>query len=64
MTDAAVGEPFVRILANLADAEPDAPAVTCGTDSVTRAELERRATALAHAYQRLGVRQGDLVTIG
>ncbi|MUM17770.1 MULTISPECIES: AMP-binding protein [unclassified Mycobacteroides] len=64
MSDAAVGEPFVRILADLAVAAPDTPAVTCGAESVTRAELERRATALAHAYRRLGVREGDLVTIG
>lgn len=56
--------PYVRILADLATASPDAPAVTCGAESVTRAELERRALALAHAYRRRGVRHGDLVTIG
>lgn len=57
-------KPYVRILRELADERPDAAAITCGDESVTRAELESRSNRLARAYQDLGVGFGDFVTIG
>lgn len=42
----------------------DHPAVTCGEHSQTYAELHRRSNRLAHGLEKLGVRQGDLVSIG
>lgn len=57
-------QPYVRILRNLAKERPDAPAITCGDESVTREELESRSNRLARAYQALGVGFGDFVTIG
>jgi bile acid-coenzyme A ligase len=49
-----------------AERDPDRPAITeAGTDrTVTRAELERRTNKLARTYERLGVKEGDFVTIG
>jgi len=57
-------KPFIRILRELADADPAAPAITCGDHSVTRSELEARSNRLARAYEELGVGFGDFVTIG
>ena len=54
---------FARRFADLAAARPDAPAVTCGDERVTRAELEARADRLARRLRDLGVGQGDMVTI-
>lgn len=51
-------------LARLAEADPDRPAVTCGPETLTRRELDRRTNALARAYADCGVVAGDLVTIG
>ncbi|MCW2966855.1 MAG: baiB [Solirubrobacteraceae bacterium] len=51
-------------LAELAAAAPDAPAITCRGETVTRIELERRTNQLARAYQGLGVTPDSLVTIG
>ena len=48
----------------LAEADPDAPAVTCGELSLSRAELARRSNRLARQLAGLGVKQGSLVTIG
>jgi bile acid-coenzyme A ligase len=56
-------EPIGRIIRRLAEAEPDRPAITCGERTVTRAALERSTNRLARAYERLGVRQDDLVTV-
>jgi bile acid-coenzyme A ligase len=61
---AAEGTPVGVGLERLAEAEPDAPAVTCGDDTMTRAELSRASNRLARHLAWLGVRQGDLVTIG
>ncbi|WP_238009109.1 AMP-binding protein [Dactylosporangium sp. AC04546] len=55
--------PLGRILTDLAGAAPDRPIVTCGPETVTRAELESRANRLARAYEAQGVRQGDFVTV-
>lgn len=52
-----------RALLDLATADPDRPAVTCGDESITRAELEVRSNRLARAYAELGVSQGRYVTI-
>ncbi|MFE4455785.1 AMP-binding protein [Nocardia tengchongensis] len=51
-------------LTALAAQSPTRPAITCGDDTVTRAELESRANRLARNYDALGVRQGDFVSIG
>jgi bile acid-coenzyme A ligase len=56
-------EPFVRILSRLADQEPDAPALTFASTTVSRRDLERQANRLARAYESLGVGFGDFVTI-
>jgi bile acid-coenzyme A ligase len=54
---------FPHLLAAHAAADPAAPAITCGELSVTRAELERAADALARQLLEDGVKFGDLVTI-
>ena len=54
---------FSRRLADHAAADPDAPAITCGAHSVTRAELQLAADALARQLLEDGVKHGDLVTI-
>ena len=54
---------FSRRLADQAAADPSRPAVTCGERSVTRAELETAADALARQLLDDGVRLGDMVTI-
>ncbi|MFF2085387.1 AMP-binding protein [Nocardia sp. NPDC058176] len=50
-------------LARLAAQSPDAPSVTCDGVTLTRRELDRSTNRLARAYEELGVRQGDYVTI-
>lgn len=47
----------------LAAEEPARLAAICGTDAITRAELERRSNRLARAYRELGVRADTRVTI-
>jgi bile acid-coenzyme A ligase len=54
---------FSRRLADHAAADPDAPAITCSAHSVTRAELQLAADALARQLLEDGVKLGDLVTI-
>src|SRR5579862_3311030 len=54
---------FPRHLADLAAAAPTSPAITCGERTVTRAELEVAADALARQLLEDGVKLGDLVTI-
>ncbi|THD61893.1 MAG: acid--CoA ligase [Phenylobacterium sp.] len=44
--------------------QPNAPAVSCGPASLTYAELHRRTNRLARGLQALGVKHGDLVTLG
>jgi bile acid-coenzyme A ligase len=48
---------------HLALAAPDAPAITCGSRSVTRMELEQRTNRLARAYLAAGVTPDSFVTI-
>jgi bile acid-coenzyme A ligase len=52
-----------RTITDAAERDPDRPAITCGDRTLTRAELDRRTNRLARAYESLGVRTGDLVTI-
>jgi bile acid-coenzyme A ligase len=47
-----------------AERQPDAPAVTCEDQTVTYGELHRRSNRIARGLQALGVKQGDLVTVG
>jgi bile acid-coenzyme A ligase len=56
-------EPYVRIFRRLATEDPGFVAITCGTDSLTRAEWERRANRLARTYAGLGVGPGHYVAV-
>src|SRR5207302_1697422 len=62
--DAAEGTPLGVGLDALAEADPDAPAVTCGDVTISRAELATRSNRLARELARLGVERGALLTIG
>ncbi len=58
--------PVVSISAAVAlhaQQRPDAPALTCGPDTVNWGDLHRRTNRLARIYQDLGVGQDDLVTV-
>ena len=54
---------FSRRLADLAAADPSRAAITCGEHSVTRAELETAADALARQLLEDGVKPSEMVTI-
>ena len=54
---------FSRRLRELAEAQPDTPAVTCAGETVTRRELVERGDDLAVYLSEHGVREGDMVTI-
>jgi bile acid-coenzyme A ligase len=54
---------FSRRLTALAHADPDRPAITCGQDQLTRAQLESAANRLARDLADGGVGLGDMVTI-
>ncbi|MGY4334724.1 bile acid-coenzyme A ligase [Bradyrhizobium sp. LB7.2] len=56
--------PLGEKLYRRAQATPDASAVSCGEITLTCGELEARANRIARALQKLGVKLGDLVTIG
>jgi bile acid-coenzyme A ligase len=58
------GTPVGVGLDALAEAEPDAPALTCAGVTVTRRELAERTNRLARHLAELGVGEDDLVTIG
>lgn len=47
----------------LAARDPGRPAITCAGQTLTRYQLDRRTNQLARAYQSLGVKPGDMVTI-
>ncbi len=62
MTDEAARTPPVGTqFARFAEADPDAPAVTCASRTVTRGEFEAYTNRLARAYAEKGVGQGDYV---
>jgi bile acid-coenzyme A ligase len=54
---------FVARLRSLAAQSPDRTAVTCGPDSVSRAELEAWTNRLARVLAGMAVGVGDMVTI-
>ena len=60
MSETALG----TVVGNLAHAAPHRAALTCGTDTISRATLEARTNRLARAYHELGVRPDSFVTIG
>lgn len=47
-----------------AERQPDAPAVTCEDQTITYGQLHRRSNRIARGLQSLGVKPGDLVTVG
>jgi len=47
-----------------AQRQPDAPAVTCDDQTITYGELHRHSNRIARGLQTLGVKAGDLVTVG
>lgn len=51
-------------LAQHARTQGDKPAVSCGAETVTYAELHRRSNRIARGLAQQGVKAGDLVTIG
>ncbi|KUI15579.1 AMP-dependent synthetase [Mycolicibacterium acapulense] len=55
--------PISTQVSRLAEAEPDAPAITCEGVTLTRGELDASTNRLARAYAELGVREGDYVTV-
>lgn len=55
--------PIGRLWRELATAEPNELAITCGQQSITRGTLERESNMIAHQLDRLGVGPGNLVTI-
>lgn len=52
-----------RLVTRNAEISPDRPAITHEGRTVTRAELDRRTNRLARAYEELGVKPDDLVTV-
>ena len=53
-----------RAFSAIAADQPDLLAVTCGAESVTRGELEKRSNRRARALASFGVKQGSFVSIG
>lgn len=54
---------FAEQLQQLAAADPSRPAITCGAESVTRADVVERIDDLAVELRRRGVSEGRMVTI-
>jgi bile acid-coenzyme A ligase len=54
---------FARRLTDLATADPDRLAVSCGESRLTRRQLDEAANALARDLAGRGVGEGDMVTI-
>lgn len=55
---------FFSVLGQLAEADPDRPALTCGDVTLTRAEFVERVKRLAALFANRGVVEGSTVTIG
>jgi bile acid-coenzyme A ligase len=55
---------FAQAMVRVAEQDPNAVAIVCEDQSITRGELERASNRMARVYEALGVKQGDLVTIG
>jgi len=58
------GTSFFSVLGQLAETDPDRPALTCGQVTLTRAEFVERVARLAALFARHGVTEGSTVTIG
>ena len=58
------GTTFFSVLSQLADADPDRPALTCGEVTWTRAGFVERVARLAALFAGRGVVEGSTVTIG
>ena len=56
-------KPIGQVIREMAQRDPERPAVTFEGETISRLELERRSNRLARAYRELGVRQNDFVTI-
>ena len=54
---------FPARLRALAADDPDAPAVTCGDVTLSRAELDVASTRLARELQSYGIEEGSFVTV-
>jgi bile acid-coenzyme A ligase len=54
---------YAAQLRRLAAHRPEAPAVTCGPITLSRADLDRRSDVMAVEFRRLGVGVGDMVTM-
>lgn len=54
---------YSKRLTDLAAAAPDRPAITCGEQTVTRAQLDSLSNRMARGLQAKGVETGDMVTI-
>jgi bile acid-coenzyme A ligase len=57
------GTTFLSVLRQLADADPDRPALTCGEVTLTRAGFVQRVERLAALFAARGVAEGSTVTI-
>jgi bile acid-coenzyme A ligase len=57
------GTSFLSVLGQLAETDPDRPALTCGEETLTRAEFVERVERLAGLFAARGVVQGSTVTI-
>jgi bile acid-coenzyme A ligase len=58
------GTTFFSVLRQLADDNPNRPALTCGEVTLTRAEFAERVSRLAALFAGRGVLEGSTVTIG
>src|SRR6266852_1694191 len=58
------GTTFLSVLRRLAASDPGRPALTCGDQTLTRAEFTERVERLAALFAGRGVTQGSAVTIG
>ena len=58
------GTSFLSVLRQLAEADPDRPALTCAEVTLTRAEFVERVKRLAGLFAARGVAEGSTVTIG
>ncbi len=56
-------QPLGQMLDVQAARDPQRPALTCGSTTLSRGELAFRARARAHALQKLGVQEGDFVAL-
>ena len=58
------GTTFLSVLRQLAEVDPDRPALTCGDITATRAGFVDRVERLAAQFEARGVAEGSTVTIG